>query len=238
MLPEEDDGMAAKDGARVKVTRNGPYVVKGSVPLIKEVVVRDKDGIPQEWKRTGEYPEKENYALCRCGHSQNGPYCDGSHVRVDFDGTETASRRPYRERATLLEGTTIDMMDVKGLCMTAQFCNRAGGFRKLVSASDDPVKRELAIEVAGQCPSGRLVACEKDGTPIEPELEKSISVTEDPDKGVSGALWVKGGIPIESEDGQEYEVRNRVTLCRCGKSNKKPFCDGTHNLIRFRDGPV
>jgi CDGSH-type Zn-finger protein len=39
---------------------------------------------------------------------------------------------------------------------------------------------------------------------------------------------VKGGIPVESSDGTMYDVRNRVTLCRCGRSMNKPFCDGGH----------
>jgi CDGSH-type Zn-finger protein len=33
-------------------------------------------------------------------------------------------------------------------------------------------------------------------------------------------------------------VRNRVTLCRCGASKNKPFCDGTHATIKFRDSPA
>ena len=36
-------------------------------------------------------------------------------------------------------------------------------------------------------------------------------------------------------DGFAYEVRNRVTLCRCGASKNKPFCDGSHAAIKFRD---
>jgi CDGSH-type Zn-finger protein len=36
-------------------------------------------------------------------------------------------------------------------------------------------------------------------------------------------------------DGFEYEIRNRVTLCRCGASQNKPFCDGTHVSISFSD---
>lgn len=174
----------------------------------------------------------------RCGRSQNAPYCDGTHAKNGFDGTEKASRGPYSEQTTLVKGATIDMTDNKGLCMGAQFCHRAGGVRTLVADSDDPRKKELAIEVAGQCPSGRLVTCEKDGTPIEPAFEESISVTEDPGKRVSGPLWVKGGLPIESADGHEYEVRNRVTLCRCGRSHKKPLCDGTHDVIGYQDGSV
>ena len=38
-----------------------------------------------------------------------------------------------------------------------------------------------------------------------------------------------------SADGFEYEVRNRVTLCRCGQSQNKPFCDGTHAQTKFKD---
>jgi CDGSH-type Zn-finger protein len=53
-------------------------------------------------------------------------------------------------------------------------------------------------------------------------------VTENPPGGAEGPLWVKGGIPVEAADGFEYEKRNRVTLCRCGRSGHKPFCDGSH----------
>ena len=66
------------------------------------------------------------------------------------------------------------------------------------------------------------------GEAIEPDLEKSIVVIEYPPRGEHGPLWVRGGIPVVSADGEPYEVRNRVTLCRCGKSENKPFCDGSH----------
>jgi CDGSH-type Zn-finger protein len=72
--------------------------------------------------------------------------------------------------------------------------------------------------------------------PHEPDLRPSIGLVEDPAAGVSGPLWVKGGISIVSADGVEYEARNRVTLCRCGASQNKPFCDGTHASIGFDDG--
>ena len=36
------------------------------------------------------------------------------------------------------------------------------------------------------------------------------------------------GESLDYRDGKNYEVRNRVTLCRCGRSNNKPFCDGSH----------
>ena len=68
-----------------------------------------------------------------------------------------------------------------------------------------------------------------------PELEPTIGLVQDPQMGVSGPIWVKGGIQVESADGRAYEVRNRVTLCRCGKSKNKPFCDGSHIADGFHD---
>ncbi|MFR7812811.1 MAG: CDGSH iron-sulfur domain-containing protein [Butyricimonas faecihominis] len=55
-------------------------------------------------------------------------------------------------------------------------------------------------------------------------------------RSVAVVLFVRGGIPIDDTEGVRYELRNRVTLCRCGASSNKPFCDGTHVSIRFRDG--
>jgi hypothetical protein len=106
---------------------------------------------------------------------------------------------------------------------------RAGGIWNLVELSDDPEARDTAVEEACNCPSGRLVIRDNEsGKVIEPEFEKSIVVIEYPPKGEHGPLWVRGGIPIESADGKPYEIRNRVTLCRCGRSRNKPFCDGSH----------
>jgi CDGSH-type Zn-finger protein len=87
------------------------------------------------------------------------------------------------------------------------------------------------------CPSGRLTLHDKKtGKEIEDKLSPSIAVIEDPPLKCSGPLWVRGGITIESHDGKRYETRNRVTLCRCGASQNKPFCDGSHASIKFNDG--
>ena len=115
------------------------------------------------------------------------------------------------------------------MCVHARFCMRAGGIWNLVRQSDNKKARAIAIEEAANCPSGRLVVWDKKtGTAIEPALEPSIVVIEYPARDEHGPLWVRGGIPVESADGHAYEIRNRVTLCRCGKSGNKPFCDGSH----------
>ncbi len=106
---------------------------------------------------------------------------------------------------------------------------RAGGIWNLVKHPENQEDREIAIEEACNCPSGRLVITDNEsGKTIEPELDKSIVVIEYPPRGEHGPLWVRGGIPIESANGKLYEIRNRVTLCRCGRSQNKPFCDGSH----------
>ena len=133
-----------------------------------------------------------------------------------------------------LAGPELELTDAEEYCAEARFCHPQGGTWRLVRQSDDPERRELAISQACNCPSGRLTAW-KDGDPIEPELEPSIGVTEDPGAGVSGPLRVKGGIEIESADGTPYETRNRVTLCRCGHSKGKPLCDGSHRRVGFKD---
>jgi CDGSH-type Zn-finger protein len=50
-----------------------------------------------------------------------------------------------------------------------------------------------------------------------------------------GPLLVRGPFRLLDQDGNEIELgRETVALCRCGKSRLRPFCDGTHNVIRFR----
>lgn len=227
MKQEKTDSPKSRE-YRVKVTTNGPYLVSGGVPLSEQTICVDDDGQPHGWKEGRRYVVQESYILCRCGHSQQMPYCDGSHLRVEFDGTETAADTPYLEQAEELEGPELKLTDAEGFCMGAGFCHRDGGTWTLTRRSADPKAKQTAIEEACECPSGRLVACEKDGRAIEPNFEPSIGLVEDSQGKKMGPIWVRGGIPVESSDGKTYEVRNRVTLCRCGQSLNKPFCDGSH----------
>lgn len=223
--------------AKVTIKKDGPYIVSGNLPLRKEIIAIGKEDEPEKWIKGKEYTNSDKCALCRCGQSKNKPFCDGMHARVGFNGTETASRENFEEQAEKIVGPNLILKDNSSLCAAARFCHRAGGTWNLTERSDDSKSREIAIEEACNCPSGRLVACEKkSGKPIEQELEKSISLVEDPQNKVSGPIWLKGGVPLESCDGSMYEIRNRVTLCRCGKSRNKPFCDGSHIDEEFNDG--
>ncbi|HUC07528.1 MAG TPA: CDGSH iron-sulfur domain-containing protein [Solirubrobacterales bacterium] len=51
----------------------------------------------------------------------------------------------------------------------------------------------------------------------------------------NGPYLVRGPFAIVDQDGNEIEVKRRVVaLCRCGRSQIRPFCDGTHKAIGFR----
>ncbi|AKB19527.1 MULTISPECIES: CDGSH iron-sulfur domain-containing protein [unclassified Methanosarcina] len=218
-----------EDEMRIKIIKAGPYRVTGGVPLFEQVIVIDDAGHTRKLIDIKEYPQKEAYILCRCGSSKNKPFCDGTHRKIGFDGSETASRKPYLEKAETVEGPDLKLTDAHELCDHSRFCQRAGGIRDLIQKSDDPEARQTAIEEAMICPSGRLVLWDKKtGKPFEKEFEASIVLVHDEQKGCEGPLWVRGGVPIESADGSMYESRNRVTLCRCGKSENKPYCDGSH----------
>jgi CDGSH-type Zn-finger protein len=50
-----------------------------------------------------------------------------------------------------------------------------------------------------------------------------------------GPLLVRGPFRLADQNGDEIEIgRETVALCRCGRSRTRPFCDGTHKLVRFR----
>jgi CDGSH-type Zn-finger protein len=225
--------------AKVEVAKDGPYLVSGGLPLHTETIGTDSEGNSVEWKRGKEFSPKPSYALCRCGHSANKPFCDGSHARVNFDGSETASREPYRDQATLIKGQTMSLTDAEGLCAFARFCDPKGRVWNLVNETDDPAARKIFVQEACDCPSGRLVAWDNaTGKPVEPQHEPSVALIEDPAKKCSGPIWLRGNVQVIGSDGFRYEVRNRVTLCRCGASLNKPFCDGQHAAIGFQAGPA
>jgi CDGSH-type Zn-finger protein len=225
---ENKETPASSSKAKIMVSKNGPYVVSGSIPLFYMIIECDKQGIPARWVKGETLKTSENYGLCRCGQSKNKPFCDGTHVKTSFDGSET-SDMVYTDKAKKIDGPELVLSDIEILCASARFCHRGGDIWINVPKSDDPKIKQIAVEDACDCPSGRLiVADKKTGETIDPELGKSIGVIQDPAIGTDGPLWIRGAIPIYSADGKLYEVRNRATLCRCGKSTNKPFCDSSH----------
>jgi CDGSH-type Zn-finger protein len=221
---------------KITVSKNGPYLVSGNVPLMLGAITHDEQGNPTGYTRIKTFSPPPIYALCRCGLSKNKPFCDGAHVAGAFQGTTTATHEPYASQAKQTAGDGITLFDDFALCIDAAFCDVGDKVWNYTKESADPASKSMAIEQAKLCPSGRLVMHDGEGAPIEPSFEPSIMILQDPSQNCSAAIWVRGGIEIFDEDSKPYEIRNRQTLCRCGKSANKPFCDGKHYSAAFNDG--
>lgn len=229
------------EGLHIDITADGPYLVFGKVPIRQLFIMPNEEGTSWTYKASKHPYEtaEQPVALCRCGFSQNKPYCDGSHVKhaTEWDPKLTAPHRPVLQDAEKIEGPAIDLTDNEKYCAFARFCDAYGRVWNLTEASDDPKTREIAIYEANHCPAGRLKAWDKtSGKPYELETEPEVDLLEDPAIRCSAGIWVRGGIPVTDAESYTFEVRNRVTLCRCGQSSNKPFCDGTHASMKFRDG--
>ncbi len=222
----------SKKEIKIVVETNGPYTVYGDVPLVRKEQVVSEFGEPLTWKKGETLESKGPYQLCRCGRSKNKPFCDSTHERIPFDGTETADTNTVAERQEVKVGEGIVVKRDYSLCIQSGFCgNRLTNVSRMVKKSEDTQVRAQMIAMMERCPSGSWsYSLTEEGENIEPDLPQEIAVvTEITDQGrIPGPLWVTGGIRIERADGKPFETRNRVTLCCCGLSKNKPLCDGTH----------
>lgn len=134
---------AQKAGPRVVISKDGPYLVAGAIPLATQTIVADAEGGSEAWSEGPAIKTQANYALCRCGHSKTKPLCDGTHARVGFDGTETASRSTYLQQAEVLAGPTMQLTDAQQLCAFGRFCDPNGQVWSQVAHTDDPDVREI-----------------------------------------------------------------------------------------------
>ncbi len=138
------DGGAEEPNPKVNtitVRENGPLAVYAEIELMGECI-------------------GTRATLCRCGHSNNKPYCDGSHVGAGF--VETGEPPP---------ATSVPLARRDGV---------------------------LAI------------------TPYQ-----------------NGPLGLAGPVEIISGAGRTIDRVEKTALCRCGHSNRKPFCDGSHARFGF-----
>ncbi len=125
----------------VHVASNGPLYLRGQLEI---------QGVTQDMKGL-----KYRAALCRCGASQNKPFCDGSHTEERFEDA-----------------------------------GAVGETGESLSASNGPLQ-------------------------INPAK--------------NGPLVLRGNMCIYSGSGRKAWQGKQTSLCRCGKSANKPFCDGSHN---------
>ncbi len=217
--------------AHITSKPGGPLLVTGSVPIVRKTPVHSEHGEPLAWKTSGSLTDKDTYILCRCGSSENKPFCDASHRKVGFEGEDHADGSTYGDRATPLGGTGITVRDDRSICSHAGFCGtRLTNIWKQVAETEESTVRLAIINEVEKCPSGAITyRFDGDDADTEPDLRTQIGAIDD------GPLLVSGSIPVTTGADVQLEVRNRITLCRCGASNNKPLCDGSHREAGFTD---
>ena len=147
MGPEvTDDNRPQNKDMKITVTRHGPYMVIGRVPLMVMEIRNDPEGHCRTWRKVREFPDQEQYSLCRCGQSKNKPFCDGTHTKIHFKGTESGDCEPYIKDADVIRGPALTLTDNTHLCGHVRFCMRAGWIWNLIRQSGNPKARDLAIE--------------------------------------------------------------------------------------------
>lgn len=217
----------------ITIIRGGPFVASGGIPLIQRYPAYSEYGEPLAWDPVGsdeEYqPLPEHTCLCRCGKSADKPLCDGTHINITFDD-QPENGEPTLEYPTLtIEGEGVTLTDIPSLCAGTGFCGtRYTTIWKMIEKAADPETLTRLREMVRNCPSGRLLLkLDGEKEPDEPRYIPSIAAVP------NGPLWVRGGIEVRSEDGTLFPSQNRMTLCRCGASRNKPYCDSTHEEIGF-----
>ena len=175
---------------------------------------------------------KPKIALCRCGGSGNKPFCDGTHAGNGFSGARLSDGSAGKQDS--YQGKSITINDNRGVCAHAGYCtdNLKTVFKLNTEPWIDPdgAPAEAVIEAVQKCPSGAL-SYTLDGVE-HAELDRTPAITVSKD----GPYHVAGGCVLDdSVTKQQPQSSEHFTLCRCGGSKNKPFCDGTHWYIKFQD---
>jgi CDGSH-type Zn-finger protein/truncated hemoglobin YjbI len=211
----------------IEIQTDGPYLVTNVESLT-------------DW--LGEQlPTRPQMALCRCGASQIKPFCDGRHAEVGFSGVKDPNRVP--DRRDTYVGQQVTILDNRGICQHSGLCTDrlAGVFR----AGQEPFvapsggRMDEIIRAVRDCPSGAL-SYAIDGVEAREEVDRhrtrvpSIEISRD------GPYRITGGIGLIDGDGgpeplAEGASREHYALCRCGRSQNKPFCSGMHWYVEFKD---
>lgn len=204
-------------GIKIEVLEDGPIIVKG-LKVLKN-------------SKSEDIEVSETIALCRCGESANKPFCDGTHKKVGFSGKREIDKPLHKERE--YAGTNISVFDNRVICSHSGECvsNLSEVFRLGESPWIAPDKSSVEdlISVIKRCPSGALSYSINGKHMRTFDHESDIAIAK------NGPYNVTGDIQINIEENLEPPSKEHYSLCRCGASKNKPYCDGSHSDINFKD---
>ena len=210
---------------KIACLQNGPYYLVNDATPKPVATLRSPSG--------ARYSNVHGVALCRCGGSKNKPFCDGTHSTNGFRDTRTAD--PAKNRRVVYAGKSITIFDNRAICAHAGVCTDElkDVFREDGSPWIDPdaAAAQKVMDTISRCPSGAL-SFALNGVEAAPALrEPSVTVTKD------GPYAIVGGVELAGVAFGDHASQEHYTLCRCGASANKPFCDGSHWNVEFHDPP-
>lgn len=202
----------------ITVAEDGPlFFFKTSDELVIEHVVSE-DGAP--------YRHRVGIALCRCGQSKDKPFCDGSHGSAGFCSACCADEEMDRRKDYYGERITVHYNRL--LCAHSEKCIKGlpAVFKKegrpwITPDAADPKE---VIKAVRRCPSGALSYSIDGVEHRDPETPREPRITVMNE----GPLCVTGSIELKDARWGKGASKEHYTLCRCGASMNKPFCDGSH----------
>lgn len=208
--------MSSEKKPSITPAPNGPYIVKA---------------LKKYTNKNGSMEASETMALCRCGASNNKPFCDGTHTKIGFSSDKLEGR--LEDKNVSYKGKKITIQDNRSVCAHAGYCtdNLTSVFRMKEEPWIDPdaASVENIIATIRNCPSGALSYAIDDADNQHSTDEPEILIAP------NGPYVVSGGIELSDTVWGKGVSKNEYTLCRCGSSKNKPFCDGTHWYIKFSD---
>ena len=206
--------MTASERPKITALENGPLLVEGLTQL----------DAPQ-----GALECKPSMALCRCGASQNKPFCDGQHKSIGFSSAKLGDG-PADTRESYA-GKQITIHDNRAVCAHAGVCTERlpAVWRMRQEPWIDPDGGTLAdvIDVIKACPSGALSYTLNGAEERDNQGPCAVTVVK------SGPYAVRGGPELVNAALGAGVSDEHFMLCRCGGSHNKPFCDGKHWDIPF-----
>jgi len=208
--------MTSKKKPNIVPTPDGPYLV---------------NNLENFANQKGPIETKETMALCRCGGSANKPFCDGTHAKIGFSSVKLAAR--LEDTSDNYKGEKITIHDNRSICAHAGRCT--DGLNSVFHLKEEPwiqpdaASADEIIATIQKCPSGALSYSIDNVEHRDRDGEPAIFIAP------NGPYVVSGGPDLVDTTRGDGASREHFTLCRCGGSKNKPFCDGTHWHNKFTD---
>jgi len=205
----------------IKFIKDGPLKIRidGDKDTYKDIVF-DGDGNSMDIKK--------NTILCVCGKSKEQIFCDGTHKAVEFSSKNILEKEIIQR----YEGKDINIVFNRSICSGAGNCVR--NFPKIyknasenwIFPNEDSISR--VKESIRSCPSGALsYEIDKKST-LESYNDVKINIIK------NGPLNVKGKVTLHVDKFSTNANPEKFSLCRCGASQNKPFCDYTHASLKAK----